>query len=90
MKNMDVTVDEFAGLRDYVYAQLLETGQGIAKLDLSMRMMEFAEKFSLSAMLRFKNWMLEHGYEDSDVLVGIVHDLNDQDDDGFLPRTAGY
>jgi hypothetical protein len=90
MKNMDVTVDEFAGLRDYVYGLLIEDGQGIAKVDLSMRMMAFAEKFSMSAMLRFKNWMLENGYEDSDVLVGIVHDLNDQNHDGFLPRTAGY
>ena len=90
MKNMDVTVDEFAGLRDYVYGLLIEDGQGIAKVDLSMRMMAFAEKFSMSAMLRFKNWMLENGYEDSDVLVGIVHDLNDQNTSGFLPKTAGY
>ena len=90
MKNMDVTVDEFTGLVNYVYGLLVKTGQGIAKVDLTVAMLDFAENFSIGAMLRFKNWMLEHGYSDDDVLVTIVHDLNDRNDVCFLPRTDGY
>ena len=87
---LNITLDEFVELRDYVHTALVDDGQNIPIGDLAVRLLSFAEKFDISAMLRFKNWMLDNGYGAKEVLAGVVHDLNDQDDNGFLPRTAGY
>ena len=87
---MEITVDEFVELRLYIQNQLELSGQYIGSGELATALLDFASKFSIGAMLRFKNWMLENGYEHDEVLVAIVHDLNDRNDVCFLPRTAGY
>ena len=63
---MEITVDEFVELRLYIQNQLELSGQYIGSGELATALLDFASKFSIGAMLRFKNWMLEHGYEDRD------------------------
>jgi len=90
MHDMDITIDEFTELRCYIQNQLELSGQHIGSGELATALLDFASKFSIGAMLRFKNWMLDNGYGHDEILVSIVHDLNDRNDVCFLPRTDSY
>ena len=87
---LNITVEEFTELRTYLHSQLAVRGQDIPMGDLATRMLHFSDKFDISAMIRFKSWMLENGYGHDEILVAIVHDLNDCDEVCFLPRTDSY
>jgi len=87
---LNITVDEFTDLRNYIQSRLAMRGQDIPMGDLATSLLDFSEKFDISAMLRFKNWMLGNGYGDDEILVTLVHDLNDRNDVCFVPRTDSY
>jgi hypothetical protein len=52
--------------------------------------LDFGDKYDLSAMFRFKEWMETHGYDKGEILATLVHDLNGTNDICFLPRTSSY
>jgi hypothetical protein len=87
-----LNTDELVFVRDYLVKQLERTHQPRTTIEVAIALMDFEDVFKdgVSAMYRFINWMEGHGYSEDDILVGLVHDLNDFHSDGFSPRTSSY
>ena len=77
---------------DYIVKHLKRTNQPQNPMTIAIILMDFEDRFEngVFAMQRFINWMGEHGYDDDDILIALVHDLNDYRSDGFSPRTSSY
>jgi hypothetical protein len=88
IQNLDMS--EFSELRDYIVEGLAETGQNVPTWHIANRLLDFGDKYDLSAMFRFKEWMETHGYDKGEILATLVHDLNGTNDICFLPRTSSY
>lgn len=51
---------------------------------------EFSEKHDIFAMARFYKWCKENEMEEGQILSTLLHDVNDRNSDGFVPRTESY